>query len=328
MSFKVSIEPSNIKFVATANETLLNAALQNKINLPHGCKNGDCAACKCKISSGTITMDSYNPSSLTTEELERGITLLCKSYPTSDLTLELPGFTNTFPIKTLPAKIETISKHGTVAVLTLKLPHNQVFDFYAGQYIDVIYEGKNRSYSIANSPAQKGIIELHIRYRQGGIFSEAIWDKLKVGQILRFKGPLGSFTLANTDKPILLVCSGTGFAPIKALLEYMADTGIKRQINLIWGNYTPEDFYLTELFTSLKPALDLKITLCVNQQSRDGYINGLVTTYVEENFSNLANFEVYACGNPAMIESLYNLTTQQLHLEKNNFYSDVFTPSL
>jgi CDP-4-dehydro-6-deoxyglucose reductase len=327
MSFKVVIEPSNLQFIAPANETLLNAALSHKLNLPHGCKNGDCAACKCKINSGTVNLNDFNPRALTTLEIEQGFTLLCKAYPNSDLTLELPGFNNNFPIKTLPAKIESIDKHGTVAVIKLKLPANQRFDFYAGQYIDIIYAGKNRSYSIANSPTNKGIIELHIRYRRGGIFSAAVWEQLNPGQILRFKGPLGNFTLSNTKQPILMVCSGTGFAPIKSILEYMLDGKNERLVHLIWANYTPDDFYLTELLHQWQQTLKLKLTLCVDANAVAGYFQGLVTTYIEENFPTLQEYEVYACGNPSMIASLYQLATQQLHLEKANFYSDIFTPS-
>ncbi len=327
MSFKITITPSNLEFAAEAEDNLLNAALNAKINLPHGCKNGACAQCKCKITSGEVNLESYNASALTDDELAQGQVLLCKAHAKSDIVIDIPGFINGFPIRTLPAKIESIQKIGTVAVLKLKLPANQAFNYYAGQYIDIIFEGKNRSYSMASSPSVQGEIELHIRYRPGGVFSEAVWNQLKEKQILRFTGPLGSFKLQDTDKPILMVCTGTGFAPIKSILEYMIATNNKRQIDLVWGNYVEEDFYLAELLDEWKKQLNLNVALCINDRQIDGFHQGLVTDYVLANFKDLSQHEVYACGNVAMIENLYNIATAQLKLGKTSFYSDAFTPS-
>lgn len=327
MSFKITITPSNLEFIAEHGETILNAALNAGINLPHSCKNGACMSCKCKVASGEFSLDKYNKTALTAEETANGITLLCKTHAKSDITLDLPGFINGLPIKTLPSKIESIEKIGTVAILKLKLPVNQVFEYYAGQYIDIMYAGKNRSYSMASSPTLAGTIELHVRYREGGVFSKAVWNDLQEKQILRFVGPFGSFTLKDTNNPILMVCTGTGFAPVKAILEYMIATANQRQIHLVWGNYSIADFYLTELLDAWQEQLNLKITLCVNETEMVGYYTGLVTDYVAANFSDLSQYEVYACGNVAMIEDLYNIAASNLGLVKTNFLSDAFTPT-
>jgi len=327
MGFKVTITPSNIEFNAESANTILEEALNAKINFPHGCKNGACAACKCKIISGEIILDEYNRSALTDAELQDGYTLLCKSHAQSDLTIDLPGFVNGFPIRTLPAKIESIEKIGTVAVLKLRLPANQQFSFYAGQYIDIMHKGKNRSYSLANSPTESGIVELHIRYRAGGAFSEAVWSELKEGQILRFTGPLGGFTLKDTDKKIMMVCTGTGFAPIKSILEYMVATNNRRSVELIWGNYTDADFYHTELLSEWKEKLDLNVKLCINEGVHTDYYTGLVTDYIVANYPDLSAYELYACGNVAMIENLYLVARSELNLGKTDFFSDAFTPS-
>ena len=327
MSHKVTISPANLEFNVEG-ETILSAALAAGINLPHSCKDGACSACKCKLASGQVTHDQYNLSALSAEEAADNYILTCKARANSDITLDLPGFSNGFPIKTLPAKIESLEKSGSVAVLKLRLPANQVFDFYAGQYVDILFEGQARSYSIANSPTNKGSLELHIRHRPGGLFSEAVWNKLAVNQILRFKGPLGSFTLQEkSSAPILLVCGGTGFTPIKSLLEYLQATGNHRQIHLVWGNNRPEDFYLTELLEPWQAALNLKVQLCAQENTPAGYFNGTIAQCVEEYYSDLSSFEVYACGNPAMIEHLYNLTTSKLQLTKTAFFSDAFSPS-
>ena len=181
---------------------------------------------------------------------------------------------------------------------------------------------------MASSPTTAGIVELHIRYREGGVFSEAVWYDLQEKQILRFKGPLGAFSLQTSEKDILMVCTGTGFAPIKAILEYMLASNNRRRIHLVWGNYVPADFYLLELLPEWQQKLNLKITLCCNENTPDGYYNGLVTDYVIANFPDLSNHEVYACGNIAMIENLYNQAHSQLQLIKTNFFSDAFTPSV
>lgn len=327
MGFKVTIAPSNIEFTAEPANTILEEALRAQINFPHGCKNGACAACKCKVTSGEISLDNYNHSALSNEELQQGYTLLCKSHAESDIIIDLPGFINGFPIRTLPAKIEVIEKIGTVAVLKLRLPANQQFNFYAGQYVDILHKGKNRSYSLANSPTESGIIELHIRYRAGGSFSEAVWNELKVGQILRFTGPLGSFTLKDTDKKIMMVCTGTGFAPIKSILEYMVATNNPRPVELLWGNYTTADFYHAELLTLWQKQLNLNVRLCINEGQEDGFHTGLVTDYIIANHPDLSGYELYACGNVAMIENLYNVARSRLNLEKTDFFSDAFTPS-
>lgn len=327
MSHKVTISPANLEF-SIDGETILSAALSAGINLPHSCKDGACSACKCKLINGLVTHDQYNSSALTAEDAAENYILTCKARTNSDITLDIPGFTNGYPIKTLPAKIEALEKNGSVAVLKLRLPANQVFDFYAGQYIDILFEGQARSYSIANSPTQKGVIELHIRHRPGGLFSEAVWNKLAVNQILRFKGPLGTFTLQEkSTAPILMVCGGTGFAPIKALLDYLQATENKRQVHLVWGNNRPEDFYLTELLAPWQAALNLKVQLCAQENVPDGYFSGTIAQCIEHYYNDLSSFEVYACGNPAMIEHLFQLATTQLQLPKTAFFSDAFSPS-
>lgn len=327
MSHKVVISPANLEF-AIGGETILSAALAAGINLPHSCKDGACSACKCKLISGHVTHDQYNFSALPPEEAAENYILTCKARTTEDIILDLPEFTNGFPIKTLPAKIESLEKIGSVAVLKLRLPANQTFDFYAGQYVDVLFEGQARSYSIANSPTEKGTIELHIRHRPGGLFSEAIWNKIAINQILRFKGPLGTFTLKEkSNAPMLMVCGGTGFAPIKALLDYLQKTENKREIQLVWGNNRPEDFYLTELLSGWHKTLNLSVQLCAQENTPAGYFSGTIAKYIEQSYKDLSEYEVYACGNPAMIENLYSLATTKLQLNKTAFFSDAFSPS-
>ena len=326
---KVIIVPENIELSVAKHETILAAALTQKLNLPHSCKNGGCGACKCKVISGEITLDQYNKAVLTDEELLQGYTLLCKAHPQGDVVLDMPNLLNSFPIKTLPAKVEKIEKMGDVAILSLKLPFNQNFGFYAGQYIEIILQGKNRCYSIANNPNQASIVEIHVRYYKSGIFSEFVWNELQEKQILRFKGPLGSFQLSsNHNKSTIFICTGTGFAPIKAMLQDIAAKNIKRNLYIYWGNRTVNDFYLLDALRDLQRQLNFKLTLCTSRESVAGFTSGYVTNAFINDFADLHDYEIYACGNLKMIEDVYLLAIKEHGLDKQSFFSDAFIPSV
>lgn len=325
---KITIIPENIELLIDNEDNILTNALTQKLNLPHGCKNGDCGACKCKVVSGSLHLESYNKAVLTDEEINLGYTLLCKAHPLGDIVLEIPHVLKGFPIKTLPARIERVEKFNDMAILTLKLPPSMNFGFYAGQYVDILTNGKNRSYSIASSPTVVGEIEIHVRYHAGGIFSEYVWNELQEKQILRFRGPLGSFQLSETNLPILMVCTGTGFAPIKAILQYIAASNIKREIHVYWGNRQFVDYYMLDLLYALQNKIGFKLTLCLSGEAHNQCKSGRVTQVVADDFDNLANYEVYACGNLKMIEDLYQLCSQNLGLIRQNFFSDAFTPSV
>lgn len=328
MQHNVVISPNNISFSVEEHDNILDAALIANINLPHSCKKGECASCLCKISNGSVELIlPYNKTVLTPEMITDGYTLACRAIPKTDLILDMPGFNNSIPIKTLPAKIESINKTGTVALIKLKLPSNQEFKYDAGQYIDIMYEGKTRSYSIANSQIKDGYIELHIRYRLGGFFSEIVWHKLTINQIIRLKGPMGGFSLHNCLDKVLMVCTGTGFAPIKAIIEKMIENNDHRQVTLVWGCNSYEDFYLLELLSKWQLQLNLTIKQCIDSTTLSNYYSGFVTDYVQEKFTDLSAYEIYACGNCAMIDSLYNLSIMKLGADKNCFYSDSFTSS-
>lgn len=323
----VTVRPDNIVFTPEEGETILAAGLKQKLNLPHSCKNGACSSCKCKVISGEVRLDTYNATALSDAEKSAGYTLLCKAHATTDVVLDIPNLLDGFPIKMMPSKVESIVKINHTAIITLKLPVTQTFGFYAGQYIDIMLKGKTRSYSIANSPAHTGKLELHVKYHANGLFSEFVWSELKADGIMRFKGPLGTFKLQKTSNPIIFVCTGTGFAPIKAIFEDMLTNSESREIHLYWGNRTLEDFYLLEQLLEWQSKLNLKVKLCLSSGSVDNYFAGYVTKAIEADFTNLAAFELYACGNQNMITDIFNLATDKLALSRDNFFSDAFIPS-
>lgn len=344
---RVIIKPDDIVFEVDSNKNILDHALTHNLNLPHGCKNGLCGACKCKVISGDIQLEAYNNSVLNEQEKHQGYTLLCKAHANSDIELYIPEILNNFKIKILPAKVVMIEKKNNVAIIKMKIPPAQSFDFFAGQYVEIILNGKNRSYSLANASGS-GEIEFHVKYHQGGVFSKFVWQELALGQILRFRGPLGNFKLRQSNNPVIFVCTGTGFAPIKAILEEYAKTGNRleqtqdqtrqnwnlnmknydREMYLYWGNRNAQDFYLLDQVFEWVKSLQLKIKLCLSREKHADFVSGYVTDQLKNDFTDLSDFEIYACGNLQMIEDVYELTTGQLKLKKSQFYSDAFTPSV
>ena len=321
---KIKINPYQIEFETTLNQTILEKGLEQQLNLAHACKDGICGACKTKVISGDVALDLHSPKALSDEEQRQGYTLLCKARAITDVTLDIPNILSGFTPKVMPAKIITITRTRFITILTLKLPAN--FEFYPGQYIEIMLKGRNRSYSIANSSKDLNKIELHIKYHEGGVLSEYVWNELTVGSVLRFRGPLGSFGLQNSQNPIICVCTGTGFAPIKSILENMYLENNQREIHFYWGNRQVDDFYLLNLLDKWQDKLNIKTTLCLSGDHHEKYYSGRVTSAIGEDFINLGNYEVYACGNANMIEDVFELTSEK-GLIKQNFFSDVFTPS-
>ncbi len=224
MSKQLTIQPSGQQITLQDDQTILDAAMAAGFNMPYGCKNGACGACKGQIISGDVDYpDGYAESALPHMERERGLALYCCAVPKGDITVECRevAATKDIQIKTLPCRVQQIDKIShDVAVLSLKLPTTERMQFLAGQYIDLHTKGgKKRSFfSIANAPHESEYLQLHIRCMPGGEFSDYVWNEMKEREIMRFTGPLGSFFLReDSDKPIIFIATGTGFARSKAL---------------------------------------------------------------------------------------------------------------
>ncbi len=324
MSHQVQIAAQSVQFSVEEHQTILQAALDHGVNLPHACKTGNCGGCRCKVLDGNYL--SSAPTGVSNGVNSDDSILTCQTYALSDILLDVPNFC-AIPVKNLPAKITYLHKDNGLAILKLTLPANQKFEFIAGQFIDVTAQGITRSYSVASAPNNTQQLELHIRYRQGGAFSEILWNSLAVGSLVRIKGPLGNFSLKNSVVPLLLVATGTGFAPLKAILEHLRDTNSSQHLHLVWGNYRPEDFYLRETLAEFQQFLKLTVALCASESAVTGFYSGMVTDYISENFADLSNYEVYACGNPAMITAVSELTINKLQLPPHNFFADSFSPT-
>ena len=260
MSFQVTLQPSGIGFPADAEETLLEAALAAGLLLPYSCRDGACGVCKSKLISGEVDPGHYVESTLTEADREAGMALICCARPRSDLVVEVRqvGRAGDIPVKKLPCRVQKLSRAAAdVIILELKLPASEKFQFVAGQYIDfLLADGKRRSFSIANSPTAGDHLEVHIRLVAGGQFTTHAFEKLKEKDILRFEGPLGSFRLSeDTTRPVVLLAGGTGFAPIKSIVENAIATGISRPMTFYWGSRDLAGLYQLELARSWEERL-------------------------------------------------------------------------
>ena len=264
----------------------------------------------------------------------QGKVLLCRTTAKSDLKINVPGFnSNALPVRTLPVRIETIEIKHDVALLRLALPKAPSFAFYAGQYIDLLLPGNiSRSYSIANSPDQEGVLELHIRKRENGVCSEMIFGaepKIKEKGIVRVKGPLGTFTLQkDSDKPIVLLATGTGYAPIRSILLDLIHQNSERQVHFYWGARRQEDLYALEEAEALIGRLkNAKFSPVLSKPNSDWKGRWIRAKRCRTKLSDLSQYEVYACGSPAMTESAQSLLTQKCALPEDAFFCDAFSPA-
>jgi len=336
MAFQVTIKPSNREFTAQADESVLAAAMRHGITLPYGCRNGACGSCKGKLLEGQVDYGQHATYILPDFEKKLGFALFCQARALSDLVIEarVINAAGEIPIKKLPCRVQRIERPADdVAVLTLSLPANERLQFLAGQYLEIILrDGKRRAYSMANPPQDDARIELHVRRMPGGVFTEYVFERMKEKDILRFEGPLGTFFLReDSDKPIVFVASGTGFAPIKSVLLHAFHLGTRRQLVLYWGGRRPKDIYLDDLCRQWQAEHDnfSFIPVVSDALAEDAWLGrtGFVHRAVMEDFPDLSGYQVYVCGAPIVVESAHQEFTAQCKLPEEEFFSDAFTPA-
>ena len=337
MSFNITVQPSGRTFSAQSDETLLAAGLRQGIGMPYGCKDGACGSCKCKKISGEVTHGNHQEKALSAAEEANGFVLTCCATAHTDVVLESRQVTEegAFPIKKMPVRVLSLEKKSDdVMVVKLQLPANDVMQFHAGQYVDfLLRDGDRRSYSMANAPhtlvAGSPAIELHIRHMPGGKFTDHVFGAMKEKEIQRIEGPQGSFYLReDSNKPIVLLASGTGFAPIKAMLEHMQHKGITRPTRLYWGGRRPGDLYLHDWVQAQLAAMPhvTYIPVVSDALPQDAWTGrtGFVHLAVLQDSPNLSGYEVYACGAPIVVDSARADYTQA-GLSNDDFYADAFT---
>lgn len=332
MSFLVRLEPSGQEFLAETNETVLAAALRQGHALAYSCRNGSCATCKSRLISGSVDYGSYDEAALSTEEKASGKVLLCQAVPKSDLVVEARELATAshIPIRLLPARVAQLERAAEdVMIVRLKLAAGTRLEFLAGQYIDILLkDNKRRSFSLANAPQHDEFLELHIRHVPGGYFTTQVFTSLKERDLLRFQGPLGTFFLRiESVRPIILVAGGTGFAPVKSIIEDALARGETRPMHLYWGVRARRDLYrhaLAESWQASHPGF--RYTPVLSEPAAEDQWSGRrgwVHEAVIADYPDLSGAEVYASGPPAMIHALKKAVREH-GLPDDQLYYDSF----
>lgn len=332
MSFKVHIQPSGHDIDVEAGETLLDAALRQGFVLPYSCRGGSCGTCKGRLLSGQVDYAGHDTPALSEQEKAQGLTLFCRALPLSDLVIEAQEISAAkgILIKTLPCRVVDMQRPAhDVMVLSLKLPQSERLAFLAGQHIDILLrDGQRRSYSLANAPHVDELLQLHVRHVPGGLFSEQVFTRMQGKDLLRFQGPLGTFFVREESmRPIIFVAGGTGFAPIKAMIEHALHTDSQRSMHLYWGVRARRDLYQHDLAQAwAQTHAGVRYTPVLSEplpedawQGRSGWVHAAVL----QDYPNLRAHEVYASGPPPMIAAVKQ-TFAQHGLVDGALYYDSF----
>ncbi len=337
MSFQVTLQPANVQFNVERDEAILPAAIRQGVGLPYGCRDGACGSCKSKLLEGRVIHGAHQLRALSREEEDAGFILTCCATPQTDCVVQarsVPG-AGEYPVLKLPTRVLGMTRAAPdVMLLKLQLPANQNLKYRAGQYVEfILRDGARRSYSMANAPQDLGsppTIELHVRHMPGGRFTDHVFGAMKEKEILRMEGPLGSFFLReDSDKPIILLASGTGFAPIKALTDHLRHQGLQRPAVLYWGGRRPRDLYMhawCEQAAAELPWLRY-VPVVSNALPEDDWRGrvGFVHHAVMQDWPDLSGHQVYACGSPVVVESAERDFVAQCGLPAEEFYADSFT---
>ncbi|MDP3085710.1 MAG: CDP-6-deoxy-delta-3,4-glucoseen reductase [Rubrivivax sp.] len=337
MNFTVTVQPADRSFSVDRDEPILAAAIRQGVGLPYGCRDGACGSCKSRLLEGRVIHGAHQLKALSVAEEDDGFILPCCATPQTDCVVEarsVPG-AGEFPVLKMPSRVISIERPSAdVAILKLQLPANQNLQFRAGQFVEfILRDGARRSYSMANSPQRLGsppAIELHLRHMPGGRFTDHVFAAMKEKDILRMEGPFGSFFLReDSQAPIVLLASGTGFAPIKALIEHMQDKAITRPALLYWGGRRPADLYLHDWCLQAAAAMpQLRYIPVVSEPTADdGWTGrtGFVHQAVMADLPDLSGHQVYACGVPVMVDAARSDFGARCGLPDDAFFADSFT---
>ena len=337
MSFNVSVLPSGRSYSANDGEPLLAAAIRQGIGLPYGCKDGACGSCKCKKLEGKVVHGAHQLKALSVEEEANGFILTCCGVAETDVVLESRQVTDesAFPVRKMPARVTSLERLSSdVMVVRLQLPASDMLKYHAGQYVEfLLRDGERRPYSMANAPftqLDKPGMEIHIRHMPGGKFTDHVFAGMKEKEIVRIEGPYGSFFLReDSAKPLVLLASGTGFAPIKALIEQMQFKNMQRPAVLYWGGRRPVDLYMNDWVLAKVAEMPLLrfVPVVSNALPEDHWTGrtGFVHKAVLEDFPDLSKYQVYACGAPIVVESAKAEFSAMAGLPDDEFFADAFT---
>lgn len=331
MSFKVTLRPSGKVFEVGPRDRLLQTAQGCGIKLASGCRMGTCRSCRGLVLSGEYDLGAAHPAYLPQEDRDKGYALLCQATARTDLEIEideLPALSDPMIAPAIVKSIDFVTKD--IAIVRLRLPLHMNMLFAGGQFIDFLLEdGLRRSYSIASPPRAQGVIdlELHFKHMPGGRFTDYVFNTMKVRDKVQFEGPLGGFYMREGDGPVLLLATGTGYAPIRSMLLENLPTQPDRPMHFYWGARTKEDLYLFDEATELAsqyPNLTFTPVLSRGADQWSG-TRGHVQDIAVSAHPDMTGWQVYACGSPTMVEQARKLLVGQHGVAERDYHADPFT---
>ena len=332
----LTVHPGAVPVTMRPGETLLEAGLRADLPLRYDCRSGGCGLCVCTVLNGRVDLGAYQEAALTEAMRRQGQALMCCAVPLDDVEIEVDELAPAGggrAVRRFEARVVRIdSLAADVKRLRLSLPDGEKLPFEAGQYLNVVLaDGQRRAFSFANPPHDDTFIELHVRLIPGGRFTTHVFDRMRVGDSLPLEGPLGRFTLRDSERPILFVAGATGFAPIKSIVEDAFHRGVRRPMVLYWGVRHRDDLYMLELAETWARVHDNFQVVAVLSDSHpgDGWTGrrGMVHEAMLEDHPDLSGYEVYACGSVKMVEAAVPAFLAQ-GLSESFCFSDAFTPSL
>ncbi|HEX4327885.1 MAG TPA: CDP-6-deoxy-delta-3,4-glucoseen reductase [Burkholderiales bacterium] len=335
MPYTITLAPSGRSFPCEADTNILKAGLDAGLFLPYSCRSGVCRTCRATIKEGEVDFGPVHPTYLSEADKAKGLALLCQARPLSDLVVEARevDMNDVVRAKFMPARIFAMQQAaGDVMIITLSLPMNEPMLYRAGQYVEfILKDGRRRAYSIASLPSNEGVrqLELHIRKMPGGHFTEHVFGTMKLRDIARIEAPLGTFFLReDSQRPMVMLASGTGFAPIKAIIEHSLQKDMRRPITLYWGGRRREDLYMlqaAQAWADTHPHIRFVPVLSeATPECRWEGRTGLVHRAVMQDFPDLSGHQVYACGAPVMVNAARADFSAQCGLPEQEFYADSF----
>lgn len=333
----VHFTPVDIDIEVGEDETVLDAAFRQGVMLMHGCKEGQCSACKSFLLDGDVQMDRYSTFALADYESDEGYVLLCRAHAYSDLDVELINYDEEMirsglPVTTVGTTITSITALShDITELVLHTAPGDAFRYYPGQYVDVQIPGHHghRSFSMASPPTPEGQLKLIIKRYPGGHFSGLLEGGLTVGDPLSVTGPYGTFTLrAGSERRLVLAAGGAGMAPVLALLHQLADSGSTRGVSFYYGARTADDLICTETIRALAARLpQLVFVPCLSDSwpaDWDPATTGYVHDVLDRHETELAGAEVYLCGPPPMIDAALARLAER-GVPREQIFHDSFT---
>lgn len=331
--FQLLVRPGDQVVAVRDNETILEAGLRAGLALPFDCRSGGCGVCKCSVLQGSVDYGVYQAAALSDEERGAGKVLMCCATALSDLEIECEQVPvrSDIPVRVFQARVEKLERLAAdVMCVYLKAVDGEPIRFHAGQYINILFEGhERRAFSFATPPGDNELIELHIRLIPGGKFTTHVFNAMRAGDVLACEGPLGSFTLReDSTRPIIFVAGSTGFAPVKSMLEYAFQIGLRRPMYFYWGVRSRQDMYMRELAEHWEREHEnFKFIPVLEQPMPEDRWNGRtgrVHEAIVQDFPDLAAYEVYACGSVGMVEAAHSALLQQ-GLLRDRCFSDTFS---